>query len=709
MQHFMLKLDRVLVRRRWLVLGAWVAALLVALPFAAKQGEHLTGGGFGVPGSQSKAVAAATDHDFGGAGHAQLGAVLVAERGASKADAHAALLRVRAAADAAPDVALSPRAFAQAQAQLGAPTVLVPLTTTVDDVKSTDVAKDLRERLGIKQDQSGPVAVHLVGQGALWAGFQNLSKESLAKAEGIGFPIVLVILLAVFGSLAAAALPLALGIVSVLITGGIIYALSLTMDMSVFVTNMASMVGIGVAVDYSLFVLARYREEVHRGVPPERARGIAMATSGVAVTFSGMTVVASLAGLFLIPSTTLRSMALGAIIVVAVSVLASATLLPVLIRFFGHRAYTRGRVFGFFALAARNRRRRQPGATNPDVVRAGFWETWTARVTKRPAISAAAAAAVLLALALPALGLGTKDGALRQFSPTDETRVGFEAAAKLTGPGASSALKVIAPAGQAQRTRATLAADPEIAKVSAPVPSRDRSRVLLLATPRHDGESQAAKDAVGRLRAELPAAKIGGNAAGLRDFDHLVTGSMWKIVLFVLGVSFVVLLVLLRSIVLPLKAVVMNLLSVGAAYGVLRMAFGTVDTITPPLILAVVFGLSMDYEVFLLTRIRERFAATGDTKRAVAEGLASSAKTITSAALIMASVFLVFVGTGVPSIRQLGLGNAVAVLVDATIVRLLLVPATMELLGKWNWYLPRPLARILPKGSFEEAPAALRA
>jgi RND superfamily putative drug exporter len=170
-------------------------------------------------------------------------------------------------------------------------------------------------------------------------------------------------------------------------------------------------------------------------------------------------------------------------------------------------------------------------------------------------------------------------------------------------------------------------------------------------------------------------------------------------------VSFVVLLVLLRSIILPLKAVVMNLLSVGAAFGVMQLVFGTVDTITPPLIFAVVFGLSMDYEVFLLTRIRERFTVTGDTRRAVAEGLASSARTITSAAAIMASVFLVFVFTGVPSIRQLGLGNAVAIVVDATLVRLVLVPSAMELLGRWNWWLPRPLARVLPKGSFEQAPA----
>src|SRR3712207_2391899 len=179
---------------------------------------------------------------------------------------------------------------------------------------------------------------------------------------------------------------------------------------------------------------------------------------------------------------------------------------------------------------------------------------------------------------------------------------------------------------------------------------------------------------------------------------------MWKILLFVLGLSYVVLLVLLRSAVLPLKAVVMNLLSVGAAYGVLKLVFGEVDAITPPLVLAVTFGLSMDYEVFLLSRIRERYNATGDTRRAVAEGLSTSARTITSAALIMVGVFLVFTLTGLPSIQQIGLGNAVAIAVDATIVRLALVPAAMELLGKWNWWLPKPLARVLPDTNLEALP-----
>jgi RND superfamily putative drug exporter len=339
---------------------------------------------------------------------------------------------------------------------------------------------------------------------------------------------------------------------------------------------------------------------------------------------------------------------------------------------------------------------------------------------RRPVVALVAAAGVLALLAAPTLDLRTSDGALRQFPAGNETRAGFEAAAALTSPGASALVKVVAPAGQAREVTAALRRDRAGARGLAPVRSRDGEQVLLRAVPRHDGESAQAKALVERLRADLPSgAKVGGNSAIQVDFDGIVQGSMWKIVLFVLLLSYLVLMVLLRSVVLPLKAVLMNLLSVGAAYGVLTVVFvwgwfdgflgfqstGSIDTITPPLVLAVVFGLSMDYEVFLLSRIRERFNATGDTRRAVGEGLATSARTITSAALIMVAVFAVFVGTGVPSIKQLGLGNAVAIAVDATLVRLVLVPAAMELLGRWNWFMPRGLARVLPRADVESLPA----
>ena len=713
MQRFMLKLDALLRRHRAVVVGVWLVALVAAVPFAAKQSDHLTGGGFGAPGSQSKAVEDRLGEDFPGSERASIAAVLRPAKGASAEDLRAGVRRLDRATEEVEQVALAERAeraaLAQAQERPGRPLV-VPLTAAVTDRDATDVARDLRTELAVGEEREG-VTAHVIGQGALWAALQDTAKKDVQAAEVQGFPIVALILLAVFGSFAAALLPLALGAGAVIVTGALIYFLSLATEMSVFVTNMASMIGIGVAVDYSLFVLARYREEVRAGRPPEEARGVALATSGLAVVFSGLTVIASLAGLFLVNTTALRSMAIGAIVVVAMSMLAASTLLPVLISLLGRRAWAPGGIVGSLLSRRRVRAGRPP--------RESFWGRWTAAVMSRPVLAVLGASAVLLALAAPALNLGTENGALRQFDDGHEMIAGFGAAAQVSGRGEGTPLKLVADfdRGTVRDNRAALAElradlrrDPAVDSVAAPVPSRDGRAALVLARLETDGESPRAMAAVDRLRdlrADGLEVTVGGTPATLADFDALVSGSLWKIVLFVLGLSYLVLLVLLRSAVLPLKAVAMNVLSVGAAYGVLALAFGEVDTIVPPLVLAVVFGLSMDYEVFLLTRIRERWLATADNRTAVAEGLATSARTITSAALIMVAVFLVFVGTGLPSIQQIGLGCAVAIAVDATIVRLVLVPAAMELLGRWNWWLPAPLERILPEASVEELPTSL--
>jgi len=736
----MIGLDGFLRRRRWLVLALWVAVLAAAAPFAVRQSEHLSGGGFDVSGSQSQAVVDAVAADFPGVEPSQLGVVVAPRAGATAEQRRAAVRRIGRAAAQAPDVTLTAPARAAALRAAGARRdFVIPLRLTVAEDDAQEVATDLRERLGIGAQGRLPAGVelHLVGHGALWAGLQEVTKTDLEQAESVGFPIVLLILLAVFGSFAAASLPLLLGVFSVIVTGALIYFMSRAMDMSIFVTNMASMIGIGVAVDYSLFVLARYREEIFAGRSRDEARKAAMATSGVAVAFSGMTVIVSLAGLWMVDNNALRSMALGAMLVVAISVLASATLLPVLIALFGRRAYSRNRLFTVTRLVARSRARRRRGSTRPERRRGSFWARWTALVTRRPVLAVLAASALLLTLAVPVLSMDTGTGALRQFPAGNETRIGFERAAAVGGAGQSVPVKVVARlrAGVASErgnaaairdVRARIGRDPAVASVAAPVASRDGRSVFVQAAPRADGEAPATKALVDRLRRDLPAAAgsrvavidVGGQTARQNDVEDLISGSMWKIIVFVLGLSYLVLMVLLRSVLLPLKAVLMNLLSVGAAYGVLVAVFqwgwldgllgfesrGHIDTLTPPLILAVVFGLSMDYEVFLLSRIRERWEATGDSRQAVAEGLASSARTITSAAVIMASVFAVFVFTGVPSIKELGLGNAVAITLDATLVRLVLVPAAMELLGDWNWWLPERLARVLPRSSFDELP-----
>ncbi|NLT05731.1 MAG: MMPL family transporter [Solirubrobacterales bacterium] len=741
MQRFMDRLSGAIERRRRLFLAGWLVLLLAALPFAAKQTEHLTSGGFSVPGSGSEAVDRALV-SFDSAQRGVLSVVVGRREGGDAAAVRAELDRVAAELRGFDGATLAPRTLAAAEREAArTPIAVLPLRVEGRADQVADTAVALRERLGVGDGPRGGAQTYLVGQAALWAGMQDLSKHDLERAEVTGFPIVLAILLAVFGSLVAASLPLLLGFTSVMITGAGIFFLSQATGMSVFVTNVASMIGIGVAVDYSLFILARYREEVRGGADPVSARRIAMRTSGVAVAFSGVTVMVSLAGLLLIDSQTLRSMAYGAIMVVAVSILAATTFLPALMAGAGRRAYEPGRIAAVVAGARRGLRRlaRRPA---PAPGAPGFWETWTDRVMRRPVVSAVAAGGLMLVLAIPALSLATGDGALRQFPAGHETRVGAELAAKKLGAGAASPIEVVAtfergkagdPANRAalDRFAAAVAEDRGVAAVEPAAPSRDGSAAVVSVVTRGDAESPGAQALVDRLRAgasgaaalgEVARVDVGGATASVEDFRVQVTDSLWKIALFVLAFSYVVLLVLLRSVLLPLKAVLMNLLSVGAAYGVLVAIFqwgwidgflgfeslGYVSTMTPPLLLAIVFGLSMDYEVFLLSRIKERYSATGDTRRAVAEGLARSAATISSAALIMVAVFAVFAGVGVPSVKEIGVGLAVAIALDATIVRLVLVPATMEIMGRWNWWLPRPLDRVLPEADFESGGAADR-
>ncbi|HEX3324938.1 MAG TPA: MMPL family transporter [Solirubrobacterales bacterium] len=721
----MVQLAGILGRRRRWVLFAWIAILAVALPIASHQTDHLTGGGFDVPGSQSKAVSDALVRDFGASADG-IAAVLRAEPGAGRAARAAAVGRVRRAVAGLDGVTLPPAVARRAELELQRRgTAMLPLRSDQSPDRLIDSASTLREDLDPGEARAG-VTTYLAGQPTIWAGMQELSKSDLSKAEAGGFPIVAIILLVVFGSLAAAALPLTLGFVSVIVTGALIYFISLNMTTSVFVTNMASMIGIGVAIDYSLFILARYREERARGRAPEAARAEALATSGLAVTFSGLAVIVSLAGLWMVDNQALRSMALGAMTVVAVSILTATTLLPALIAMLGDRVLPGGivaRALSFF----KRRVFRRPD--RPATDRAAFWERWTARVMARPWVAVIGVSTVLLTLAIPLLSIETGTATLGQFPKTSDVRVGNELASKQVGGGTDPVQIVAGFGASAAVDRGAVVAfvkeieaTPGVSSVAPPAYA-DGS-VLIQATPSAPSESDAATALVDRLRdnvvpgsalSRLATVDVGGETARTHDLRIQIAGSMWMIVAFILALSYLVLMVMLRSLLLPLKAVLMNLLSIGAAFGVLVAIFqwgwfdnllgfesqGALDTINVPLIFAIVFGLSMDYEVFLMSRIRERYMAHGDNERAVAEGLSTSARTISSAALIMTAVFGVFVLTGVPSIKELGLGCAVAIALDATLVRLILVPAAMKLLGGWNWWMPSWLDRALPDLSFE--------
>jgi RND superfamily putative drug exporter len=668
-------IDRWVGRRRAIVLVPWLALVAVALPLALSKNDHLTGGGFQVPGSQSDRAEAEVQASVPLIFRPNVfGAVLVAPRGTPAADYRAALAALDKAARATPKVNLDPAArqvaVFLARTRPGQP-VVVPLQLSLDTFHAPDAGREMRKRLRLNDGggRFGAVQMHLVGGGALWAGMVDLTKDDLSHAERIGFPLILLVLIGVFGALAAAALPLAMGGVSVLVTLAVIDVLARHTLMSFYAPNMASMIGLGVAVDYSLFVVVRYREELATGVSREQARATAMATSGTAVVFSGAAVVIALAGLLLVPTAAIRSMALGAIIVVLVSMLACVTLLPALLTIVGGRLG------------------RPRGGT--------MFRRLAEGVTGRPVLSLVAALLVLLALAAPVLGLKTGDGALRQFPKGNETRQGFEAAAKVRGRGDGTPLKVLVPTSGLDRSVTLLRADNEIVKTGVRTRTDDKRYDFLVVTMRHDADSPQAKALVKHLRAILPRGSlIGGDTAAEVDFNHAITGSLWKIALWTLVATMVLLLVMLRSVPLALQAVLANILSVAASFGVLTIVFvhhgaGSLDTVTIPVILAVVFGLSMDYEVFLLSRIRELHEGGQDTRTAVLEGIAGSARTITGAALVMVVVFTCFAVTGVPVIAEIGLGAAVAIAIDATLVRLVVVPATLTLLGDRTWWAPR--------------------
>jgi RND superfamily putative drug exporter len=745
MRDFMVRLAGLLGRRRRWVLVGWIAVVAVALPIASHQTDHLTGGGFDVPGTQSKAVSDSLERNFsdktGG-----IAVLLQAEEGAGRAARVAAIDRVRHAVAGLEKVTLPSAAARQAELALQRTgTAMLPLHSEKSSDRQIDSAADLREDLDPGTAVDG-VTTYLAGQPTIWAGMQELSKKDLSKAEAGGFPIVAIILLVVFGSLAAAVLPLVLGFVSVMVTGALIYFISQQIETSVFVTNMASMIGIGVAIDYSLFILARYREERARGREPEAARAEALSTSGLAVAFSGLAVIVSLAGLWMVDNQALRSMALGAMTVVAVSILTATTLLPALIAMLGDRVLPGGIVAKALAWVRKpvQGRAAAPGRGSESLSISdssgsresrggggGFWVRWTTRVMAHPWRAVIGVTAILLTLAIPLLSIETGTQAIKQFPKDSDVRIGNELASKQLGGGTDPVQMVASfdSAGQARKDRAAIAGFARTIESTAGVsavapPAFSGSSVLIQATPSAPSESDATIALVERLRddvvpatvlAHVASVDVGGETARSQDARAQVSGSMWKIVLFVLALSYLVLMVMLRSLLLPLKAVLMNLLSIGAAFGVLVAIFqwgwfdsllgfenqGALDTINVPLIFAIVFGLSMDYEVFLMSRIREHYLEHGDNERAVAEGLSTSARTISSAALIMTSVFAVFVLTGVPSIKELGLGCAVAIALDATLVRLILVPAAMKLLGGWNWWMPSWLDRALPDLSFE--------
>ncbi|MEU3749349.1 MULTISPECIES: MMPL family transporter [Streptomyces] len=554
--------------------------------------------------------------------------------------------------------------------------------------------------------------------------FYAFSDPDGGASELIGLLAAAAILFLAFGSLVAAALPIGMAVFGLTVGIATMTVLAGVTEVPTFAPILGSMVGLGVGIDYALFVLARHREYLACGLDPQAAAGRAVATAGRPVVFAGGTVVVSILGLAVanVPFMTVGGLAVS--IVVLAMVVASVTLLPALLGAAGPRLARAGRIGRALQTRKPGRlaRRRDPAA---GAAHAAGWRRWIGHVSRHPVPYAIGAAALLVTATLPVLGLrvGLPDDGSLPDSRTE--RRAYDLVAEGFGPGTNGPLVIAAdPTGDPgvlDRLVATVAADPGIASVAPTHIDRATGIATLVVFPTTSPQDKATADTIARLRTDVlptaighgPArAHVGGAAASLSDVGRRTSERLPAFVAAVLALSFLLLMLVFRSVVVPLKAVLLNLLSIGAAYGIMVAVFqwgwggaligleATVPIVSfiPMFLFAILFGLSMDYEVFLLSRVREEYLRTGDNGTAIVEGISRTARIITSAALIMVAVFLSFAVAEDPSTKMFGLGLATAIFIDATVVRMVLVPATMTLLGRTNWWLPKWLDRMLPRG-----------
>jgi uncharacterized membrane protein YdfJ with MMPL/SSD domain len=536
--------------------------------------------------------------------------------------------------------------------------------------------------------------------------------SDIATAEAISMPILLVLLVVIFGSVAAAGLPLAIGVTAILGAFTALRALTYATDVSIFAVNLVTIMGLGLAIDYGLFVVSRFREEIRRQPSVEAALARTMATAGRTVAVSGITVAVSLAGLLIFPQVFLRSMGFGGIAAVLIAMVAALTLLPALLGMLGPRVDA-------LSLRPLLRRvfRRSPAATTSEH---GAWARIAHSVMRRPVVYTGAVVALLLTLALPFLRVqfggidervlpeGTESRVVTETIDADfpsDVPTPITAVVTLPDPVDSPA------GGSALQAYVDRVADVDGVQGAQVTGAEGETARVAVA---YDGDpiGEGAQDLVAAVR-DVPAPDggevlVGGQTATLVDLlDSLADLLPWMAVM-VVAATFVLLFLAFGSLVLPVKAVVMNVLSLGASFGALVWIFqdgnlsgvlgftptGTIEATQPILVLAIVFGLSMDYEVFLMSRIREQYDLTGDNTRAVAAGLQRTGGIITSAALLLLVVIGAFSLSGITFIKMIGIAMLIAVVIDATVVRTLLVPATMRLLGRVNWWAPGPLGRV---------------
>lgn len=713
-------------RRRRLVITVWIVLFAALAAFAGQLEKQLKPGGFEIAGATSEEARLIVQREFTDAFPTSVTVVVSSDTlrpgdpafDAVVADAARAVLADRPLVGGAVTPQQDPGlAFPDG----GVALVQVGLTKNVDDA-----LKDVKSVIEAAESAQTPdVEVGVTGGPAVFEDFNQVNKEDLVVSEVIQVPFLLLVLVIFFGSVIAAGIPIGATIIAIATTMGGLYFLAQVLDLSIYVQNVVLLIGIGVGIDYSLFVASRFREELRAGRDPLDAAAVTGGTAGKAIFFSGLTVAVALAGMFAVGVPLFTGFAIGTIAVVFMAVAVGLTFTPAVLVALGPKLFKWDLRRGF--VRAIGRTPRPPVA---DLVGQGFWVRWANWVMRRPWTVLITTSVVLLALAAPALNMKVGSSGITALPSDTPSREALATIETVAGPGAASALQVVAtglPDAAAERDaalgelREIIARDPQALSVGqTPQLSRDGRTAIITVIPRTGDDSDEAQDLVGRIADDyVPQVgaldgvqvEVGGGASQNRDFTEKTAGNLPLVIGLVMVLTFIVLVVLFRSIVLPLKAVLMTLLSVLASYGVLTLVFqegwldgflgfehlGHVTNWVPAFLFSILFGLSMDYEVFLLSRVREHRDRGASDTEAVAAGLARTGRIISAAATIMVIVFISFLTNRLIPIKELALGLAVAVFLDATLVRLLLVPAFMRLAGKWNWWLPGPLDRILPR------------
>jgi RND superfamily putative drug exporter len=708
---------RFVVRLRWPVLGFWLIVLLGG-GYASTRLSPLLQNTFTVPGTDSERARHILEQHFGDRSD---GEFLVIYR--VRQESAGVLPRLERSIQGAAKAVPTGTATALQEEPEGV--VYGSILTRLNLAKAKRYTDDIARRL------RAPPAVdaYVSGQPAIAHDLDPIFSKDLRKGESIALPIALLVLLTVFGLSFAATIPFLFAAATITGTLGIVFVVAHYMTMATYVTNLVQLIGLGIAIDYSLLIVYRFREELEQGGSKDDAIIRTMATAGRAVIFSGATVAIGLGLLLFMPVPFMRSMGVGGFLIPLVSIAAAATLQPALLSVYGRRGTKRVQV----AASLRRRGLRLPHLAGPDVEH-GFWARIARSIMQRPLLFFAAGAAVLVAAAVPVFDLQLTPGSAQGIPQTPESVRGLNLLRAAVGPGALSPTQIVIDAGKpgavrspeihtaVQRLSREVAADPEVAFVQSGTGARYVDRTgryeQVIVAGKHEYGDEPSQDFVHRLRDRIipsasfpPGARVlagGGPPQGVDFLTQSYSYFPWLVVA-VLVLTYLVLMRAFRSMLLPLKAVVLNLLSVAASYGMLVVffkwgvgqslfglyQFPQVEGWIPIFLFAMLFGLSMDYEVFLVTRMRETWDEEQDNVRAVSYGLERTGLIITAAAIVMVAAFSGFVAGSIVGLQQFGLGLAVAIFVDATIVRAILVPSLMAVFGRWNWWLPASLARIV--------------